>query len=177
MASMVTYAMYGQTFELTPAGYINADGSGKEYVVLDFPGKKQKELYDATKSFIVTSYNSPKDVMSEAPPSNISILGMSDFTYRLMRCDVKYKINLTFKDNRMKVDFLIVDLSPAQLGAKWTISLVGGAGLMDDHGIFKKNGEVRSEKAKKRLEDLANGIVSDLKASVNKPSGINDEDW
>ena len=168
--------MYGQTFKLSPTGYVNADGSGKKYVVLEFSEKNQKELYDAVKSFIVTSYNSPKDVMSEAPPTNISITGVSDFTYRMMGCEVKYKVNFTFKDNRIKVDFLIVDLSPSQLGATWTISLVGGASIMDDHGIFKKNGEVRSKKAKERLEDIANDLISQLKNNINAPSEL-EEDW
>lgn len=177
LAVIFTHSMYGQTFELSPTGYINADGSGKSYIVLEFPQKKQKELYDAVKAFIVTSYNSPKDVISEASPTNISIMGLSNFTYRMMGCDIKYKINLAFRDNQVKVDFLIVSLSPSQLGATWTISLVGGASLMDDHGIFKKSGEVRSEKAKKRLEDLANGIVYGLKDSVNASSGVDNEEW
>lgn len=167
------YALNGsaQYFTLTPNGMVNSADIEKRYVVLEFEGKTQAELFGKARSYFVSTYNSAKDVMSVSEPETISALAA--FTSKSVV--VNYKYVLTFKDGRIKVDFIVGDMRPEDITANWKASLVRQDIL--SVGVFDKKGKPLSRQmpAKIDIEAQANNLTKGLVDAIN---GKTDEtDW
>lgn len=163
---MLTSITANAQFLLTSTGFVDSQNLNKSYVVLESSGKTQQELYVATKTFIISNYNSPKNVMSENLPFSLSILGAKDLVTPTlgmpMEHELCYKIVFTFKDNRIKVEPYLVSCTTA-----------GGLDVV----LFNKKGEARkvTQKLLTAIQDHLNGIISSLKTSLEKQE--QEEDW
>lgn len=61
----MSFSASAQTiYSLTPKGLRPAEDLEQDFVVLEFEGKTQKELYSAVHSKLLSMYVSPKDVLS-----------------------------------------------------------------------------------------------------------------
>lgn len=167
MGVLFSIAAHGQFFELTPAGMINKADPTKSYVVLEFPGKKQQELFVAAKNFLVTSFNSGKEVMTVSEPDVISALATMIFPFKHgmnYEAFLKYKYSLTFREGKIKVDCLIVDTGLTDFRPKWALSLVRQGMTVD--GIFTKKGDVVSERSVIAIEGQINALNLGLSNAI-----------
>lgn len=171
---------YGQQFELTPMGLVDKSNSTKDYIVIRFPGKSQQELFNKTKAYITSIYNSAKDVMSVSEPDLISTFGVSKFVYKrkislAVKCVLKHKVTIAFKEGRARVQFEIIDIFPEDPQVKNKIKLCGNS--MNTGGIFNKEGEVKAPISKKEIEDSANIFAQELANYINEKNDNVEEDW
>lgn len=167
-----------QYFELTPNGIESAAGDGKEFVVLEFPGKTQAELFDMARNYIVGTFNSAKEVMSESRPAVLSVNAVlackfkAGFIYDVL---VGYKYGMAFKDGRIRVDFDLLSFSLPQQSKKPKFSIGLVAAGFGTYGVFKKNGTVSSAPTKEAIQECANRLTKGLSDAI---SGVNvDNDW
>lgn len=167
-----------QYFELTPEGMKSSVGDGKNFVVLEFPEKTQAELFDLARNYIVSAFNSAKDVMSESRPAILSANAILPCTFKAgfnYNALVSYKYGLAFKDGRIKVDFDVLSFSlpPQSKNPKFSIGLVASG--FGTYGVFKKNGTVSSAPTKEAIEECANSLTKGLSDAI---SGKNvDNNW
>lgn len=86
---------------------------GADYLVLNFPDKSQSELFDAAHDYVVSSFNSAKDVMSESEPNVLSLKAAMPFKLSngFVKYDaiLNYKYNILFKEGRVRVEFHLLD--------------------------------------------------------------------
>ena len=167
-----------QYFELTPDGMKSSADDGKNFVVLEFPGKTQAELFDLARNYIVSAFNSAKDVMSESRPAILSANAVLPCTFKAgFNYDalVSYKYGLAFKDGRIKVDFdvLAFSLPPQSKNPKFSIGLVASG--FGSYGVFKKNGAVSSAPTKEAIEACANSLTQGLSDAIT--GGNVENDW
>lgn len=165
---------FSQHFTLTPDGICSSTQSDKDYVVLEFPGKTQAELYEAAENFVVANYISAKDVISKSAPNIISAYAKFPFSFNdIFRRDVamEYKYTLSFKDGKIKVEFSVLNFYFLGSGVKPKVGMsIVRSGI--GYGIFKKNGKVVIDTAKEDIENCANRSVESLIEAIN---GTNDE--
>ncbi len=169
---------FGQYFELTPNGMEAAAGTGKDFVVLEFPGETQAELFNKTRNYLVSTLPSAKDVLSESRPTVLSVNAVLPCTFKAgFNYDVlvSYKYGLAFKDGRIKVNFdvLAFSLPPQPKNPKFSIGLVASG--FGSYGVFKKNGAVSSAPTKEAIEEHVNSLTKGLSDAI---AGENmDNDW
>ncbi len=65
-----------QTMKLTPNDFVDAADESKNYVVLNFPGKSQQELYKAVLKFANSVYNRPEKVITKVEGGQIVLDAM-----------------------------------------------------------------------------------------------------
>ncbi len=152
-------------FLLTPNGFVDSLDTSKSYVVLNAADKSQQDLYIATKTYIISKYNSPKNVISENMPISLSIYGHKDIVAKTMGMPLEhslnYKIVFTFKDGKIKVEPYIVSYTTSE-------------GL--DIALFSKQGEIRkvTRKLHSAAQDYINDIVNSLYVSIENPQ---EDEW
>ena len=103
--------VFGQNkyFELTPFGFRNATDSTKDYVVLNFPKKTKAELYKRVLVWANKNYVTGKNVVSPVENENITINAYGEYDDDMTKSfgepnAVKYRINISFKDGKIKID-------------------------------------------------------------------------
>lgn len=162
--------LFSQSFVLTSGGFVNKDDTSKNFVVLDFQDQKQSALFKAAKIFINGYYNNPKFVSSEVENEQLVVNARSKEAIKVKpigyKWDFNYNVQLSFKDGKVKVEFLFKDVvnplgteSQPLIGASWGIGKTG---------LFNKEGKVLNEKAIKSSEEFANGYIENLKAGISK---------
>lgn len=169
-------------FNLRPDGTFQTD-DGKNFVVVEFEGKTAQELYTMVKSNAITLYNSPKTVLSENEPVNLSILALSENLYKTYKIGggfVAYKANYNlvfhFKDGRIRIDAPLVHekLDVSATGVPIPKSFVS---LVDDW--FEKNGSVKKKKQDDvlKIEEIFNYPINYLLGYNKRGSSVNEEEW
>ena len=180
MLVTINSATYSQDiFALTPDGF--RDSEGADYVVFEFEGKTQKELYDAVLLKINTSYVSPKDVLSSIESVNITING---FTQKLFKWngavfDVNYTISFMFKDGKVRVNAPSLNKMLGTYQRKSYEMFVcgnGGGALSDRVFIYQqKSGSLRLSSQKTTIENYFNSIINSIMKSVEENNS--NDDW
>ena len=156
-------------FILTPNDFVDKTKPDNSYLVFDFDGKTQKEIYELALNSLIQIYNSPKDVISKAEYTGITVTGIGSekVAYKIWGYDIYYSLTLQFKDGKMKVDapniILIKHPNP-----KATISEISMK------NIFDKNGEIKNEKTKTSIESYFNMLISRI---VENMQPKKNENW
>lgn len=168
---------FAQSFVFTPTGVVNSDDPTKNHVVVDMPNNTKDELFTKAHQYITSAYVSPQDVMSVSGTDMIAINGFLETPYNdglhSCKCDVKYRVNLAFKDGRFRCEFLIISMDMNFSGKRYPLSLVK-QGMTN--GVFKKDGSLTKGGilAKPYIEAVPNGIIEGIK---NVQSPAKSEDW
>lgn len=95
---------------LTPNGLFR-DSLSNSYAVIPFEGKTQSELYEMVLQNLYELYNSPKEVLSLFENEMIAIYAQTTkLAYNRVlgltfAGQTYYKINIYFKDNKVKIDY------------------------------------------------------------------------
>lgn len=172
---------FGQYFSLTQNGFISKEN--KDYVVIDFPGEKQIDIYKKVLNAVNTIYSDPKEVLSVVDGQSITIKGYEekklDVKEKLnylqigkstIKYDISYSLSILFKDDKIRIN------SPSFECRKWYDN-VGWIylRLMKDNdtkrGIYNKSGKLVAEGADKGLNDYFNSLINQI---VDKSKNINE---
>ncbi|MCK0203363.1 DUF4468 domain-containing protein [Ornithobacterium rhinotracheale] len=169
MCAITSFTLFGQKFTLTPEGFVNTDDTSKKYVVLEFPGKSQEELYNSFLINLNKRYKSAKNVISSVAPSIITINAKSANPIRrtsMHSFTNEYTETISFKDGKVKVDAPIFKLFTTDYGKRQEMYLKAGFSIDgSSFGIFDKKGKVKYEKAVEDLNNFANELLDYLKKS------------
>lgn len=121
-----------------------------DYVVGNAEGKTTQELYKKTIDWINVTYKNPKEVIKaqiendyiRIEGSKSSMLCMK--TLGLLSCnDVRYQIEISFKDGKYKFD--LIKLEQYLAPSKYTVtSGWSEVGLVNTSYCYKDNGDLRS---------------------------------
>ena len=169
-------------FCLKPDGTFQSH-DGKSFVVVEYEGKTQQELYNMVKANVLTLYNSPQTVMNEIEPTNITIRALSDklySTYALVGAFVEYRARYNyvfqFKDGKIRVDAPLIDSQLNVTASAVPISKTF-VSLIDDW--FDKKGNVKKKKQKNvsKIEAIFNYPINYLLGNLNQSTKKDEEDW
>lgn len=166
---------HAQTMKLTPNDFVDAGDESKNYVVLNFPGKSQQELYKAVLKFANSIYNRPEKVITKVEGEQIVIDAMEKKVTSWGRgndLDFFYKITMDFKDGRMR-------FSPSYKYLEnyngIAYPLVKKSNLWVKTALFDTSGRVRSEAAQQELEKFINNYIAAIANNIN--SSKTNDNW
>lgn len=165
-------------FKAAPIGIVTEDD--KYYLVKEYEGKTAQQLYKAVEAYIMSSYVSPKNVMSgqEYSMINLSPLYKNAFSNRSVLgvkvyVDVRMTWVFRFKDGRLRIDAPVIN------------SMID-TGSYDEcdyaKELFKKNGEPKSENRLKKVNEWLNSEASTMLNRIDEilKSGTvseSNDDW
>jgi transcription initiation factor IIF auxiliary subunit len=161
---------------LTPNGFFNLQNTSQDFVVLEVDGNTQSELYQKVLLFLHSTYNSPKDVISQVEPVSITINGWSGKAIRrnsMHAFDMGYSINFQFKDNKIRVSAPTFDLTTFTDKTQRLELVANNSFTGSVLGIYNTKGTLKSEHAKNDLETHFNEFIQALNTSLKSSS----EDW
>ena len=114
--------VFGQNkyFELTPCGFRSVTDSTKNYIVLNFPDKTKEDLYKEVLAWTNKNYGSGENTIRTINNENISINSISYNDIKVasnaaIYCHMEYQLNISFKDDKIKIDAPIFELTPKVL--------------------------------------------------------------
>ncbi|MBK8444233.1 MAG: DUF4468 domain-containing protein [Sphingobacteriales bacterium] len=144
-----------------------------DYVVISCEGKTQSDLYKKTIDWVSTAYKNPKEVIkAQIENDYIRIEGFKSNmlcikSLGILHCfDVRYQIEISFKDGRYKFDVIRVEqyTAPTQyLSGGWSdFPIDGDIGKI----YFKENGEIKStfKSFPYAFHSTFNGLNKDLES-------------
>lgn len=171
---LITFnSINAQTVKVTPEGLVDAQDPTINYYVINSEGTAL-ELRNKVLNYLNTIYESPKDVLTVSAPNQIFVNGRFSERISNPAVYVYYRINILFKDNKVKIDFPKINMSyPLNGGSKrmlfFTLSKKGG--LSDTYGIWEKD-KLRFHEAKSEIEEIMNNYLTNLVASIKA-----NDDW
>jgi len=162
-------------FHVTPNGVKAEDGKG--FYVVAFDGITQKELYSRARSYVMTHFNSPKDVMSETSPEMLTIHSHHEAAFYAQTYPFLGKvyssafltITLRFKEGRMRVD------APSASGISDPYVSINKEMSGGIH-MFKKNGSENEPKVIESFNAWINAQVSNI-IEYMRGKEAEEEDW
>jgi Domain of unknown function (DUF4468) with TBP-like fold len=114
-----------------------------DFVVIPVENKTQSELYKKTIDWISVTFNNPKEVLKaqiENDYLRFESVEKNLFCLKPAMCsDMKYQIEVSFKDGKYKFDLLTLDQDMPDVG--W----VHFAGIEDGKFYFTDNGEPKAK--------------------------------
>ncbi|KFF23460.1 hypothetical protein IW16_24675 [Chryseobacterium vrystaatense] len=185
---LCTQLHFAQYFTLTPQGFVSANKS--EYVVVDVPNTKQKDLYKSVLNALSTMYKDPKKVLSTVDGESISVKGYEENVIEhkfkgsplqigklTLKYDLSYTISFLFKDNRIRIDRPSFELRRWYEGgynsgwvSEWQY-LPLNVNKNVKTAVFDKNGEINSELSYNGLNKHFNNLITEI---LEKSKKIND---
>lgn len=186
LLALIPAFVNAQKFELTSKGFVDPDNHEKDYIVFQFNGKSQKQIYNLALEAIGKYSTSPKDILTKEEPTKLTLNGViPNVTYisRLgikMYFDMYYKMVLEFKDGRMKVNGLEIvkivrddTLNEVQYIFLNQSQMRSGMVIADKY-IFDKYGKVNNQKYKDHVEISVNDMISSIVSLMKKEKS---SDW
>ena len=168
-------AVSAQSFELTQNGFASKEDLSKDYIVFEYPGASQVELFNKVIQYTHKTFRSPKDVISKTEYGIITINGEQPRSVRRNKMhvfDLNYTVPLEFKDGKIKVNAPGFKLS-AYTSRPQELFLVANNSLDGSRlGIYNSKMELKSKLAKEDLELFINTLIFSLKESLAKT-----DDW
>lgn len=172
-ATLVSPLIMRAQFHITPQGVKAEDG--KDYYVVEMDSITQKELYSRARNYVMTHFNSPKDVMSETAPSMLTIHSFHSPAFYAQTYPFIGKsyssafltITLHFKDGRFRID------APNASGISdpyVSVRKETAGGIY----MFKKNGDENEPKVIKSFNAWINAQVNSIVAFMRR--GVEEED-
>lgn len=157
-------------YVLTPDNFKDKDDLSKDYIVLDYVGKSQSELFNLSKQFINTYYHNPKFVSSEANNNQLVINALgNNYKMVMFNWNNEYQIELLFKDDKIKITPKFKWVK--NLNGSDDVPLVIQSGYM--WAVFNKKGKVMRSSAKVAAENDLNNFIADLKKKIESKK----ENW
>ena len=163
-----------QHFVLAESGLVPSSDNGAKFIVIEKNGESQKELFNQVKGFIVSSYVSPKDVMSENGEEMITLNGVSNGDveckkgFGMLSFKTNYTIVFMFKDGKIRINNPSINSMTAQsmtlggqLSGLYELTLTKNSPILNGREqivVFKKDGKT-TKGAKESIESLFNKLV------------------
>ena len=179
---------FAQYFTLTPKGFLGENQS--EYIVLDFPGAKQADLYKRVQGALISMYKDPKEVLSFIEGESITVngyqpnaitnkrranaLAIAKATYEY---DLSYSLSIFFKDEKIRFNRPTFECRRWYEGGYKSNWATGWSYLPlvkqknNTTGIFNNKGEIIAPDV---IEDLNKYLNSLIKEILDKAQNSND---
>ena len=147
--------------------------TGYESAILSFENESSINLYEKSIDWINSIYNSPSEVIQgQVLNKSIVIIGYKSGAFKGAGAvyDIKYRVEMKFKDGRVMYTFRILQS--------------GGKGKMytwDNNYGFKSNGEARSSKMYVKtltsLNSFANELLLNYETYIKSDAESLEDDW
>ena len=167
---------FGQEFMLTPDNFKNKSDETKNYIVLEFPGLTQKELFDKAKMFIHSKFKNLKgDGLNEVEPSQLKIRSrvvgstVKVFGDETITSYLITTYELGFKDGKIMIKPHFDEFEG--VGPDRNNNYLNGGNAFAK-SIYNKKAEIWIKHYYNIVNEKTNQFVSDLKNSMLKK-----EDW
>ena len=183
LAVLLPLMSWGQSFTLTPEGWMSTEEPTNNYIVFPMEGTKA-ELFQKAKTAVTATFKSAKDVMSYNEPDIITINGYTDCIFEKILgmkyvFGMRYTMQILFKDG--KVRFNAPDAYEAEYTGQnraFFYLRPGGGGIMEGaRYVFNKKGELKKKDQKKQAEDYFNNLVYTIIEKMKGGGTVVDEDW
>ena len=177
MMLLVTSQVNAQYFTLTEIGLRPTDNQEKEFVVIERTGKSQQELFNQVKSFIIASYVSPKDVMSDNGIDMITLNGVSDSDVQckkgfvMLPFTTNYTITFMFKDGMVRINNPSINSMLAEsttiggdIGSFYQLTFTKNDNIQTGRErivVFKGKGKT-TKGAKESIESFFNSLIDKI---------------
>lgn len=159
--------LFSQEFLLTPENFKDKENPGKDFIVIEIPGKTQKQLFDEAKMFIHSNFKNLKgDGYNEVEFSQIKLRARSIIGTGRKMLGIEATIPFTntyeigFKDGKVMIKPYFEE-AEKQDKYDTKIFLTGGSGVLG-RSIFKKDNTVWMEELHKGVQDNTNNFVLKL---------------
>jgi hypothetical protein len=158
-------------FKLTPEWLVSLKDTTKNYVVVDVNNLTAKQLYDKAIMYVNERYKNPDAVLRGKIENEFLTFAthndhMFDFRSGVpIIVEVDYLTTISFKENRIKIDFHDIDMYMVTSGGKSPLYLMGSGGFTwyvykeKDHSLFMPNKGLK-DKIELFFNNQTNEIVS-----------------
>lgn len=177
LATSVCFVSNAQ-FVITVDGLKSQSDNTKDYIVITQPNSNANDNFRLLKEWIVTSYVSAKNVLSEANGNVLSIHSVYEFPVRVsVNCtgSLDYTATFTCREDRVKMDITINEMS-ARVGngnaAPITINPGGGMG---SSSIFDRRGSVGQDDFKEKIESFINNFAQEATNVITRTT--EEDNW
>ena len=154
-------------FVLTPNGFVDKNNSEKKFIVFEFEGKTQEQLYNSIIMTAGKTFVSPKDVISKIENKQITL---NTIISKCVLADNKFQggwdLNISlvfeFKDGKIKIEAPSVNSITNIISNKYSkmfISNPNASAFLFEWSIFDKNDKLKNKRAKETLEKTTNDII------------------
>jgi hypothetical protein len=158
-------------FVLTPEGFRDAADGAKTYIVLTFPDSTVEANFAKAKEFVVSSYVSPQDVLSETG-TILTVNGAKSVLCRVgvgsSMLDVVYSTTITCREDRIRIDFGIARMNWGN-AAHTELFLSGGSRL---NCIYDNRGRIAHKDVHEKVQGVANDFVGEFQKYMTT-----EDDW
>ena len=167
---IVTAVVQAQSMKITPKDFVDASDESKNYVVLNFAGRSQNDLYKAALKYVNSYYNNPEKVTTKIEGEQIVIDAMEQkavyTTYLGSKTyyDFYYKITLDFKDAKIRLapNYKYFE-SPG--GIEYPLN--GTNNFMSKNALYGSNGKVARKSLQEGLDAFINKYIAEFSKSIN----------
>jgi hypothetical protein len=178
LLSVVSLFVHAQSMELTANDFVDKSDPDKDYVVLNFPGKSQNELYKAALKYMHSYYNKPEKVLTKIEGEQLVIDAMEQKAVVTSGLGSKYpwnfyyKMTLDFKDGKMRFspNYKYVENSS---GIQYP--LVGKQSLWVKNALYNTKGKLSMDKIKEGVDKFVNQYIAELSQAIQ--SDKSNDDW
>lgn len=163
----ITQNVSAQYFKLHPQGFLTEDK--QDYKVLEVTGQKQSQLYVNVLNAINTLYSNPQKGLSTVEGESISLTAYKKKAFKgsggimTYDYDVDYTLSFLFKDGKIRVNAPVFEAGFMNYNGTWNNMNV-------QRSYFKGNGDVKSEKNYKQINDFFNQTINDIIEKAAKVS-------
>lgn len=163
-----TQVVFGQ-FKLTPNNYVSESNPDKNYIVLEFPGKSQKELFIDAKKYFTSKFERLKgqgynEVENEQLVLDVnSRIVVAVAYYKSGYWDLLNRYEINFKDEKLMI-------RPRFITLEYDDTRIKLEDLFSER--WDKKTQENHEFAVWRIKEEVNKFVKDFKEGVDKK-----EDW
>lgn len=149
-----------------------------EYMVKEFQGLSAERLYGNAKNFIVSSFKSSKNVLSESS----EILSINGVSYRdayirymgtKLRLIIDYTLIVRVKDGKIRIDTPVINSIKTDTDPVQVVHMKKGSNSTRTFYVYKKNGDIRYKDFEPTVIDYFNKFINNLIAAI----GASDNDW
>ena len=160
-------------FSQSASKYVTSKDGFTDYVVTEVPGKSKEELYTKVIEWLNKTYKNPKEVIkAQIENDYIRIEGIKSNMLCVISgassCfDVRYQIEISFKDGRYKFDVTKIE-QYAPPSRVWLDIPING----DFKGYFKESGEIKPmfKLLPDAFQSTFNGLNKDLESFLKSES-------
>lgn len=177
----VSQTLLAQTLVLLPEGLRSEADNTKTYVVINADGMKADKLYTNAYNYIQKAYVDPQKVAggnveneylsANTFKKNISYYPAAMFKYPI---DVKYTIMLTFKDERIKIEFGNIQYN-LYTGQPSSVPFQICGSTMSSFPVYTNKGKLFRENVKQDIEKYFNNEIKTLSKAIKGETSKNDE--
>lgn len=153
-------------------------GDNHDYIVKEFNGVDAERLYADAKNYIVSTFKSAKNVLSESGEI-LSINGVSNgdayikYMGTKLRLIIDYTLIVRVKDGKIRIDVPVINSIKTDTNPEQVVYVKKGSNSMRTFYVYKKNGDIRYKDFEPTVLDYFNKFINNLIAAIGSP----DNDW